>query len=145
MRAALQKGTEPSRGKDSARRLRTLILLLRYSGMRIGDVVRPTLDKIKGNKLFPYTQKSDVAVYTVLPDFVISSIEAAPVVAGAHLFWNGLDDLDAVKWKLVETPSQTFWIAKIVDGHAHRFRDTCAAELLWAGVPRDLSAKPRPI
>ncbi len=28
------------RGKDNARLLRSLVLVLRYSGMRIGDVVR---------------------------------------------------------------------------------------------------------
>jgi site-specific recombinase XerD len=57
--------------RNSARRLRALVLVLRYSGMRIGDAVKLTTDKINGNKLFLYTQKTGVQVYTVLPDFVI--------------------------------------------------------------------------
>jgi integrase len=86
-----------SRGKDSVRRLRTLVLLLRYSGMRIGDVVRLTRDKINGNKLFLYTQKSGTPVYAVLPDFVIAASDR-------HTFfleWNWSVGLR--RWKLTET------------------------------------------
>ena len=48
--------TAPS-GKENARRLRTLVLVLRYSGMRIGDAVKLTSDSIIGNRLRLYTQK----------------------------------------------------------------------------------------
>jgi integrase len=50
------------RGKDNARRLRSLVLVLRYSGMRIGDVVQLTTDQIAGNKRMVYTQKTGVPV-----------------------------------------------------------------------------------
>ena len=53
-------------GRDSARRLRTLTLILRFSGMRIGDAVRLTTDQINGNKLILYTQKTGVPVNAVL-------------------------------------------------------------------------------
>ena len=55
------------RAKNSARRLRGLVLLLRYSGLRIGDAVKLTADRINGNKLFLYTQKTGVLVFTILP------------------------------------------------------------------------------
>lgn len=123
------------RGKDSARRLRALVLLLRYSGMRIGDVVKLTRDKISGNKLFMYTQKSGVPVYTVLPDFVVAALETTSLVNLTHFFWNGCDDLDSVVGSWQKRLRKLFQIAKISDGHAHRFRDTFATELLLAGVP----------
>ena len=123
------------RGKESAHRLRTLVLLLRYSGMRIGDVVKLSRDKVKGRKLFMYTQKSGVPVYTVLPDFVVSVIEATPLVTPTYYFWNGTDNLDCVVGSWQRRLRKLFQIAKIPDGHAHRFRDTFATELLLAGVP----------
>ena len=38
--------------------MRALILLLRYSGMRIGDVVNLSVDRIAGKRVFLYTQKN---------------------------------------------------------------------------------------
>src|SRR6266852_2064563 len=78
----------PSHGIENGRRIRGLVLLLRYSGMRIGDGVNFSTDRLEGNRLFLYTQKTGVPVNTNLPN-----------------------------------------------GHAHRFRDTFAVELLLAGVP----------
>jgi site-specific recombinase XerD len=53
-----------------AHRLKTLILLMRYSGMRISDAVALTTDRLDGQGLFLYTQKTGVPVYTVLPDSI---------------------------------------------------------------------------
>jgi integrase len=56
-------------GYRNAQRLKTLVLLLRYSGMRIGDALALNADRLQGSKLLLYTQKTGVPVYTVLPDF----------------------------------------------------------------------------
>jgi integrase/recombinase XerD len=56
------KGHFPGRGSENAQRMRALVLLLRYSGMRIGDAVSLKTDRIEGNKLFLYTQKTGVPV-----------------------------------------------------------------------------------
>jgi integrase len=86
----------PTRGKENALRLRALVLLLRYSGMRIGDIVSLTSDRIELNRLFLYTAKTGTPVNTVLPDFVLEALEASPKVTSIHFFWNGRDQLDAV-------------------------------------------------
>jgi integrase len=122
-------------GWNSARRLRGLVLLRRYSGMRIGDAVKVTTDKISGNKLFLYTQKSGVPVYTVLPDFVIRALDVIPRVTMTHFFWNGTSTLDGVVGSWQRRLQQLFRLAKVDGGHAHRFRDTFATELLLAAVP----------
>ena len=65
-------------GQGNARRLRALVLLLRYSGMRIGDAVSCGTDRLKGNKLFLYTQKTDVPVFCPIPEFVIQALGISP-------------------------------------------------------------------
>jgi integrase len=42
-------------GKANARRLRALVLLLRYSGLRIGDAVSCSVDRLANGKLRLYT------------------------------------------------------------------------------------------
>jgi site-specific recombinase XerD len=42
----------PSHGVENGRRIRGLVLLLRYSGMRIGDAVNLNIERLKGNRVF---------------------------------------------------------------------------------------------
>src|SRR6266850_2502077 len=123
------------RGKDNARRLRSLVLVLRYSGMRIGDVVQLTTDQLAGNKLMVYTQKTGVPVNSVLPDFVTRCLEATPGVMGKHLFWADTGNLEVIVGSWQKRLRKLFRLAGVRGGHAHRFRDTFAVELLLAGVP----------
>lgn len=126
-----------SRAKNSAHRLRALVLVLRYTGMRIGDAVKLSLDQINGSKIFLYTQKSGVPVYTVVPDFVIQALDTIPRVASRNLFWSGAGTLDGVVSSWRKRLTELFTLAKVADGHAHRFRDTFATELLLGGVPTE--------
>ena len=68
-----------STGKLNALRLKAIILLMRYSGMRIGDTVSLSAERIKGDKLFLYTQKTGQPVYTVLPPAVVNILAATPL------------------------------------------------------------------
>lgn len=96
--AAVDDYTEemPRHGIENARRIRGLVLLLRYSGMRIGDAVNFSEDKLQANRLFLYTQKTGVPVNTVLPDFVLRGLEATPKVSGSFFFWSGVGKLEAI-------------------------------------------------
>jgi len=125
----------PSTGKDNARRIRAFLLVLRYSGMRIGDTVALSADRVKGNRLFLYTAKTGTPVNTVLPDFVIEALDATPKVAGEFFFWSGAGKLDSAVRSWQTRLRRLFYLAEIANGHAHRFRDTFAVELLLAGVP----------
>ena len=76
-------------GVANAQRLKAFVLLIRYSGMRIGDTVKCGVDRIADNKLFLYTQKTDVPVHCVLPAFVARELEAAPKSSDRYFFWTG--------------------------------------------------------
>lgn len=124
-----------SSGKMNARRLRALILLLRYSGMRIGDAVSFSVERLNGNKLLLYTQKTGVPVYCPLPDFVVKALEEITLLSERYFFWTGESKLQTATGDWQAKLKKLFEKAELPDGHAHRFRDTFAVELLLAGVP----------
>src|SRR5271157_115495 len=125
----------PSHGIENGRRIRGLVLLLRYSGMRIGDGVNFSTDRLEGNRLFLYTQKTGVPVNTILPGFVLSVLEATPKVTEKFFFWSGRGKLESIVRSWQTRLRKLFKLANVPNGHAHRFRDTFAVELLLAGVP----------
>jgi len=132
--AALDKYAKRA-GVRNAQRLRAFVLLLRYSGMRIGDAVQCGPDRLKGNKLFLYTQKTGVPVQCVLPDFVVRDTEAAPKKSERFFFWSGESKLHTAVGVWQQSLQTLFSLAGVNAGHAHRFRDTFAVELLLTGVP----------
>jgi len=135
----LQLKTEKSVAKFNAQRLRTLVLLMRYSGMRVSDAVSLTTDRLDGKKLFLYTQKTGTAVYTVLPDSVLQALETTPRITTKNYFWSGLGKRDSIAGLWEKRLKKLFESAEVSKGQgnaiSHRFRDTFAVELLLAGVP----------
>jgi len=74
-------------GKANMLRIRPLVLMLRYSGMRIGDAVGGAVERLNGKKLLLYTQKTGVPVYCPLPDFVVSALEEMVPTSERYFFW----------------------------------------------------------
>ncbi len=54
-------------GMGNASRLRAFILFARYSGLRVSDAASCAVDRLSGNRLFLYTQKTGVPVYVHCP------------------------------------------------------------------------------
>jgi integrase len=52
-----------------------------------------------------------------------------------YWFWSGSEELETAITNWRARLHRLCELAKIPDGHAHRFRDTFAVELLLAGVP----------
>ncbi len=122
-------------GQTDARRLRALVLLLRYSGLRIGDAVTLGCDRIRDGRLFLYTEKTDVPVYLPLPDFVIETLEACPRTHPDYFFWTGGSKKKSAVGNWQRSLAKLFTLAAVRGGHAHRFRDSFSVELLLQGVP----------
>jgi integrase/recombinase XerD len=122
-------------GRENARRLRAFVLLLRYSGMRISDVVNLTAERFVGNRFFLYTAKTGVPIYIVVPEFVLRALESTPRKSENHFFWSGVGKLESIVRSWQTRLRRLFQLAGVVKGHAHRFRDTFAVELLQAGIP----------
>ena len=72
---------------------------------------------------------------TILPGFVLSALEATPKVTEKFFFWSGRGKLESIVRSWQTRLRKLFKLANVPNGHAHRFRDTFAVELLLAGVP----------
>src|ERR1700684_2509871 len=88
-------------GRDNARRLRGLVLLLRYSGLRIGDAASCSVDRLVDGKLRLYTQKTGTHVHCPLPEFVVKELNAIPQRSERYWFWSGVGDVHSLvtKWE----------------------------------------------
>jgi integrase/recombinase XerD len=124
-------------GQENAQRLRALVLFLRYSGLRIGDAVRCSIDQIHGTDLYLRTQKTGQAVYCPLPQEVADFLLRIPRLSQKYFFWTGNSKLHTAVGIWERSFKKLFQLANVPHGHAHRFRDTFAVELLIKGVPMD--------
>jgi len=123
--------------KRNAVRLRALVLLLRYSGLRFTDAAKLSRDRITGDNLLLYTAKTGTPVNCPLPPVLIDALAAIPE-DGPYYFWTGKSATKGLAGSIWWRPlHRLFALAKVPNGHAHRFRDTFAVELLLAGVPID--------
>jgi integrase/recombinase XerD len=112
--------------------VKALILLIRWSGLRMSDATTLSINRLKADKLVLYQAKTGHNVSVLLPAKVAASLRALPR-KGEYLFWTGESKVETVTG---------FWREKIADvfkaagikGHPHRFRDTFAVALLNAGV-----------
>lgn len=107
-----------SAGLRNAQRLKAFILLLRYSGMRIGDAVQLSVNRLQGNKLLLHTEKTGVHVYCVLPDIVTTAIDAAPRSSDNYIFWPGKSTVRSSKGKWQRRLQRLFELAGVIGGHA---------------------------
>jgi integrase/recombinase XerD len=124
-------------GEGNRKRLRAMVLLLRYSGLRIRDAATLRRDRLQNGKLLLYMQKTGVPVFVPLPPHAVAALDDTPNVHSNFFFWsgNGLPKTTVADWQ--RSLRKLFEIAGVKGGHPHRFRDTFAVELLLAGVPID--------
>ena len=119
--------------KHNSIRLRALVLLLRYSGLRIRDAVTLARERIIDGKMFLYTAKTGTGVWCPLPPLVLSALESIPT--GRYYFWTGDSKPKSAVGDWQRALKKLFELAGVPFAHAHRYRDTFVCELLLAGVP----------
>ncbi|MGA3326523.1 MAG: tyrosine-type recombinase/integrase [Terriglobia bacterium] len=130
--AALNNYADPR--SRTGRKMRALVLLLRYSGLRIGDAVTLSRERITGDKLFLYTAKAGTPVYLPLAPLVLAALDAAASPTGPYYFWTGESKPKTAISDWQCKLKRLFELAEVPNGHAHRFRDTFATGLLLQGV-----------
>jgi integrase len=113
-----------------------MVLLLRYSGLRMQDAACLERARLKNGKLFLYTQKTGTPVNCPLPPGVASALNDLPKVHPDYFFWDGRSERETTvkSWNRVFRKMFRSAEPAIEGGHPHRFRDTFAVSLLLKGV-----------
>jgi integrase len=123
--------------KANALRLRALVLLLRYSGLRIGDAVRIETTSLVNRTLYVHTQKTGSNVFIELPPEVVEALDSIPLKSDKHWFWSGTSGRDGDHKKCQESETKHWQmrilgllrdagIELVAGSSAHRFRHTFA-------------------
>jgi integrase/recombinase XerD len=115
-------------GEGNRARIKAFISVLRWTGLRIRDVVQLTPGMISDGYLILRTQKNGKPVKLPL------HIEIDLPANGAYFFWSGEGNPKSCVGDWQRTLRRLGEVAG-VHIHAHRFRHTFAAELLSKGVP----------
>jgi integrase/recombinase XerD len=131
--AAILTACQSYPDKANAIRLRALVLLLRYSGLRIRDAVTLARNRVQADKLFLFTAKTGTPVYCPLPPVVMKALNA--IADSAYYFWTGTSKPKSAVGDWQRSLKRLVKTAGVPDAHAHRLRDTFSVELLLAGVP----------
>jgi integrase len=75
-------------------RARAIVLLLRYTALRVSDVAQLARDRIRCNRMYLYTQKSGKPVFLPMPPALLEALRSLPVPTSTegeskHFFWSG--------------------------------------------------------
>lgn len=122
-------------GKNTGSRVKAFVLVLRYTGLRIRDVVMLRRSAIADGKIFLYQSKTGMGVYIPVPKEVIEAVEKVGD-SGEFLFWSGSGN---VKSSVGDWQRALKILSKLSGVHvfAHRFRTHFAIELLTNDVSID--------
>jgi integrase/recombinase XerD len=119
---------------ETPKKLKALVLLMRYSGVRISDAVMFKRSALLGNKLFLRQEKTKQPVWVPLPDFVIKALMACDE-GNDYFFYKQVGTKKSCVKEWCERLRKVYDMAGLPDGHSHRLRDTFAVSLLEKGVP----------
>lgn len=125
-------------------RTRAIVLVLRYSGLRIGDALRLERTRVQAELLALRQQKTGDYVSVLLPPVVLEALDALPTAGSRYFIPDGPQPAQAMTSHANRARLDIARFANragIGHVHPHQLRDTFAVELLLAGVPLDLVSK----
>lgn len=137
LKAAEGFNTKTRYGAGNRKRIKAMILLLRYSGLRISDASVLPRETLDGDKLSLRTIKTGKEVWCPLPPATVEALKESPTDNPKYFFWNGrCTPMSAVKiWE--RTFERVFELAEIPEQKRflHNFRHSFATDLLARGIP----------
>lgn len=148
-------------GQPIAAQTRAFILVMRYTGMSIGDTAKLRKSDVDGCRIRTFRKKTEEDVFARVPQFVIEALESAPHDSADYYFWTGQGKLHtrASKWgnrlqklftlaavRIEETDrrlrsggklKQEAQTVKVSKATPHMFRHTLVRDLLEHGTPME--------
>ncbi|MGA7239357.1 MAG: tyrosine-type recombinase/integrase [Bryobacteraceae bacterium] len=127
------------RGPYERLRARAMVLLLRYTAMRISDVATLRRDRIRNGEIFIRAIKNGKAVKLPVPPELQAALDVLPLPRGAsgsecpYFFWSGNGAELTVTRDAKRTMETVYEASGVADACSHRFRHTLATEVLEMG------------
>ncbi len=126
------------RNSYERRRAHAMVLLMRYTGLRISDVVTLSRDHIRGARLEKHAIKNNRWIRVELPPAVLQALELLPHPKAApqdnrRFFAKDTANLRSLVKGAWRTLAAVFKLSGVERAHPHRFRHTLASELLAKG------------
>jgi integrase len=148
-------------GQPIADQTRAFILVMRYTGMSIGDTAKLEKADVDGTRIRTYRKKTGEDVFAMVPPFVITALNSAPHDSEQYFFWTGIGKLHTrtSKWgsrlqrlfvtagvRLVDSEKKRrsggklkaeSEPVKVSKATPHMFRHTLVRDLLECGTPME--------
>ena len=110
------------------------VLIQRYSGLRLVDVVTLRTDSLREDGLMIVSQeKNEQPVFVPLPPFVVDLVRKLPPKSQQYFFWTGTSTIKTAVNDWSEKMRQLYVEAGIEGKRTHEWRDTLAIEVLEGG------------
>jgi integrase len=77
------------RGTPIALQTKAFVLVMRYSGLSIGDVAKLEKVDVRGTRIRTHRKKTGEEVFAKVPQFVIDALNEAPHDSDRYFFWTG--------------------------------------------------------
>lgn len=116
-------------------RARAMVLLLRYTGLRISDLATLARDRVREDRIYLYTMKNGKPVFLPIPTVLQDALHSLPIPkemegVSRYFFWSGNGTTRAFIRGVTRTLARVFELSEVRGAHAHRFRHTLATALL---------------
>ncbi len=76
-------------GQPIADQTKVFLLVMRYTGLSIGDTAKLAKTDVQGDRVRTYRKKTGADVFGRVPPFVIDALNAAPHDSDQYYFWTG--------------------------------------------------------
>ncbi len=117
-----------------AQAARAFVLVQRYSGLRLVDVVTLRTDALREDGLMISSQeKNEQPVFVPLPPFVLDLVKQLPPKSKSYFFWTGTSTIKTAVNDWSEKMRRLYVHAGIEGKRSHEWRDTLAIEVLEGG------------
>jgi site-specific recombinase XerD len=120
-------------------RARAMVLLFRYTALRISDVALLERSRVTDGHIRLRTMKNGKPVFLPVPLDLQFALDAVPIPRGTtgeskYFFWSGNGTTASAIRDVTRTMGAVFRKSGVPGAHAHKFRHTLATELLANGA-----------